>query len=125
MHGDTIHGDTTARQALAVMERLEADHDTADVQHAVIDELGMRWLEQSTLDAADAAQLEAQVRALRDFYAAHIAVEDHELFPLAGQLLAADAVENVGREMAARRGLNFDNLPAESRCASRHRAQVG
>ena len=117
-------GDIAAQQALAVIERLEADHDVADVQHAVIDELGTRWLDRSTLEAPEAAQLEAQARALRAFYAAHIAVEDNELFPLAGKVLAHDAVEIVGREMAARRGLDFDNLPAGSRCAARRAARL-
>jgi hemerythrin-like domain-containing protein len=117
-------GDTTAQQALTIMERLEADLDEADVRHAVIDELGTRWLEQSTLEAAEAARLEAEARALRNFYAAHIAVEDNELFPLAEQVLAEDTVETVGREMAARRGLDFDNLPARSRCAARRAAQT-
>jgi hemerythrin-like domain-containing protein len=117
-------GDTTAQQALTVMERLEADHDAADVRHAVIDELGIRWLEQSTLEAAEAARLEAEARALRAFYAAHIAVEDNELFPLAEQVLTEDTVETLGREMAARRGLDFDNLPAGSRCAARRATQT-
>jgi hemerythrin-like domain-containing protein len=116
-------GDATAQRALAVMAQLEADHDAADIQHAAIDEIGARWLEQSTLPAAEVAHLEAEARSLRKFYEAHIALEDNELFPLAGAVLASNAVENVGREMAARRGLDFDNLPAGSLCAARKAAQ--
>jgi hemerythrin-like domain-containing protein len=116
------HGDAIAAQAGAIMERLEADHDTADEQHAVIDEIGRRWLEQGALAAADATRLKAEARALRDFYTTHIAIEDRILFPLAGQLLAPEAIDKVVREMAARRGLYFDNLPSGSSCAARRLA---
>lgn len=115
-------GDVTAQSALQVMERLEADHDAADERHAVIDELGLRWLETNALSAADSEKLESEARQLRAFYTAHIAVEDNELFPLAEKVLADDTTETIGREMAARRGLDFDNLPAGSRCAARKAA---
>jgi len=58
------------------------------------------------------------VQTLRAFYAAHIAVEDHERFPLARQLLARPS-GNAGHEMAARYGLDFNKLPAGSRRAAR------
>ena len=116
--------DAAAQSAIAVIERLEADHDVADKRHAVIDALGLRWLENNALSAHDATELEGEARNLRAFYAAHIAVEDNELFPLAGKVLADDTTETIGREMASRRGLNFDNLPAGSRCAARKAAQT-
>jgi hemerythrin-like domain-containing protein len=112
-------GQPNAQTALAVVQRLEADHDAADVRHEVVDALGARWLEQGTLSASEVTQLEEELRALSSFYAAHIAVEDGELFPLAGNVLSADIIELIGREMAARRGLNFDKLPAAARCAAR------
>jgi hemerythrin-like domain-containing protein len=115
-------GDAIAKQAIAVMQRLEDDHDAADIRHAIIDELGTRWLEEGTLDTASTAQLENELRDLRAFYAAHIAVEDDQLFPLAGRVLSDNTVETVGREMASRRGLDFDNLPAGGRCAARRAA---
>jgi hemerythrin-like domain-containing protein len=101
-------GSEAARGAVSVMERLEADHDAADARHALIDELGTRWLERGTLPAGDATRLETEARELRAFYTAHISVEDDALFPLAGETLDKAAVEAVGREMAARRGLDFD-----------------
>ena len=115
-------GDTTAQSAITVIECLEADHDAADERHAVIDASGVRWLENNTLNEYDAAQLQDEARNLRAFYAAHIAVEDKQLFPLAEQVLAAKTTETIGREMASRRGLDFDNLPAISRCATRKAA---
>jgi hemerythrin-like domain-containing protein len=101
-------GGEAARGAVSVIERLEADHDAADARHALIDELGTRWLGQGTLPAADAMCLGNEARELRAFYAAHITVEDESLFPLAGETLDSEAVEAIGREMAERRGLDYD-----------------
>jgi hemerythrin-like domain-containing protein len=47
----------------------------------------------------------AQVEATTAAYREHIAFEDGELIPLAGELLSAEALAEIGREMAARRGL--------------------
>ncbi len=49
-----------------------------------------------------------QVEAVRAAYAAHIAREDQDAFPLAAQVLDADALGAIGREMAERRGVAFD-----------------
>ncbi len=117
-------GDVAAMSALQVIERLEADHDAADISHAVIDELGLRWLENDALNATGFIRLETESRQLRAFYTKHIAVEDNELFPLANKVLADDTTETIGREMAGRRGLDFDNLPAGSRCAARKVARL-
>jgi hemerythrin-like domain-containing protein len=38
-------------------------------------------------------------------YQRHIAVEDHELFPLAGRVLSGEQLVQVGEQMARRRGL--------------------
>ena len=116
------NGNETAASALKVVARLESDHNAADEKHAVIDELGMRWQAGSTLESADVERLETELIELRAFYAAHIKVEDTELFPLAGTVLSEDSTEAIGREMAGRRGLDFDNLPAGSRCAARRAA---
>jgi len=116
------NGNTNARRALAVMERLEHDHDAADLRHALIDELGTHWLEHNALGSAEVAQLESELTQLRAFYAAHIAVEDKELFPLAGTLLDNAQIETIGREMASRRGVDFDAPDAMQRCSSRRNA---
>jgi hemerythrin-like domain-containing protein len=118
-----FNGHLQAQQALDVMERLESDHDAADVRHAVIDELGSRWLEQGTLCGEGTARLENELRALRLFYAAHIEVEDHELFPLAAGVLDAEEIKATGREMASRRGVGFNSPDAMQRCASKRNAQ--
>lgn len=96
------------RQALATVDRLEADHDIADVSHALIDVLGKRWLEQGRLSESEIEQLEAELNTLRKFYEDHIEVEDNELFPLAAKVLDEPQLETVGREMAKRRGVPFN-----------------
>jgi hemerythrin-like domain-containing protein len=112
-------GDRAAQGALSAIERLEVDHDAADERHAHIDEIGVRWLRRGVLSDEEVKRLEAEARGLRTFYASHIAVEDDELFPLAAQALSSGAIEEIGREMASRRGLDFDNLPAGSTCTAR------
>ena len=42
-------------------------------------------------------------RAFRQIYRRHIAIEDRELFPLAAYLLPSRQLQEIGREMAARR----------------------
>ena len=111
--------------ALADLDTLEADHDAADIAHAEVDALGLRWLSEGTLPDADAARLIETLKSLRETYRRHIALEDNVMFPLAARILEAGALETVGREMAVRRGLDPDNLPAVSRCASRRLLREG
>lgn len=114
-------GNETAQEVLDVMEQLETGHGAAEARHAHIDALGRRWLADDCLAPSEVAELTVEIGALRSFYAEHIAIEDTRLFPLAGVVLASNAQEQIGREMATRRGLDFDNLPAASRCAERRK----
>jgi len=40
---------------------------------------------------------------LTSIYAAHIAIEDNEVFPAAAQILSKDDISEIGLEMMARR----------------------
>ncbi len=93
-----------ARQALARIEALEADHQRAKQSHDAVELLGQQWLAQGTLDAGETGGLIEHLRALAAIYARHIAVEDNEIFPLAKAVLDAATLGRIGREMAARRG---------------------
>lgn len=99
-----------ARRAIDELNRLEADHDRADACHAEANALADRWLTEGTLDAAGTERLMELLETLAAIYAAHIAVEDSQVFPAAGQALDAGQLEAIGREMAARRGLDFDRI---------------
>jgi hemerythrin-like domain-containing protein len=99
-------GDAAAAQALALVQRLEDDHAVASAHHEAVNALVHRWLEQDSLAVADAALLRQHLTALQALYQAHIAVEDHELFPAAARVLDAAMLREMGREMAARRGVS-------------------
>jgi hemerythrin-like domain-containing protein len=96
-----------AHAALAQLAALEADHQLAGPLHDLIERLGQAWLRQGSLAPAEATVLTDSLRTLRDLYEHHIDVEDHQIFPLAGRVLGAAELAEVGREMAGRRGLTF------------------
>lgn len=98
-----------AQQALAELDRLEADHQRADAHHAEANTLAMRWLSEGRLNEAEARRLAEVLATLGEIYREHIAVEDSAVFPAAASL-PAEELEAVGREMAARRGLDFDRV---------------
>ena len=94
-----------AREAMTKLDALEADHVRADAAHAQVDVLGLRWLQEGRLPAEDRKRLLDLLLELRELYRRHIAVEDNEVFPLAARVLTRDQVDQVGKEMAQRRGL--------------------
>jgi hemerythrin-like domain-containing protein len=87
------------------MAELECDHQAANRDHQTVEALAQTWLANSSLDAPHLLEMQQALQRLAGMYARHIAIEDHELFPLAAQVLPADALAEVGREMAQRRGV--------------------
>ncbi len=110
-------GSAKAAAALYAIESLESDHRAAQEAHDEIDRIGRTWLTKSVLPEPEADRLIGLLRDLRELYKDHIDVEDNQVFPLAGRLLAGDTLETVGREMAARRDLDFDRIPPVNRSA--------
>jgi hemerythrin-like domain-containing protein len=113
------------RRVLKVMNRMDAlerDHRQADEAHAVVHRLGTRWLENGTLDTAEAAELKRLLDELHATYAHHIEIEDGVVFPLARQVLASGAQAAIGREMAERRGLDSQLPSPRCRHANRETA---
>jgi hemerythrin-like domain-containing protein len=103
-------GHLDAQQALSLIERLQRDHEAADRHHAAVDTLVRRWLEDDRLEIDDATALREHLTALQALYRAHIAVEDHDVFPAAARALDASALQQIGREMAARRNVSPPQL---------------
>lgn len=96
-------------RVLEVMNRIDAlerDHARADEAHAAAHRLGTRWLEDGTLGAAEVAELKRLLEELRAMYGRHIEIEDGVVFPLARAVLSSSTQAAIGREMAARRGLD-------------------
>jgi len=96
---------SAAAHAMASLDRLERDHDEADGRHAEVDRLARQWLEHDGLARAESEALRAHLLRLEALYADHIAVEDTEVFPAAAKVLDRAQLEEIGREMAARRQL--------------------
>ena len=101
-----LRGSDDARSSLACLAELEHDHETAARDHDLIDKLGQHWLSSGVLAGGDLDQIRQGLQRLSATYARHIAIEDRELFPLAGRVLEPDQLAQVGREMAERRGVS-------------------
>lgn len=98
-------GDRQVEAALTDVARLEADHSRAAPLHALVDEIGRRWVEQESLSEADTGRLRDALAELARLYDGHIALEDQTVFPLAATLLPESEKAEMGAEMAQRRGL--------------------
>jgi hemerythrin-like domain-containing protein len=96
--------------ALLEMQELEADHDQAAEWHAIVEQLGRRWLSESVLGDDKTERLTQALANLSQLYSRHIALEDSSLFPVATSLLAGTEKANIGTEMAQRRGLDPQRL---------------
>src|SRR5581483_6527247 len=82
------------------LEELERDHTEAAKDHDTVDRLGRMLLAQGNLPAGQQQDISNALSRLSLMYSRHIAIEDRELFPLAGRLLRAEELAAVGREMA-------------------------
>ncbi|HSF24701.1 MAG TPA: hemerythrin domain-containing protein [Blastocatellia bacterium] len=102
--------DNRARSAMALLDELHADHEQADAAHAEVEAMGSRWLSEGVLSSEATDRLSELLDQLQSTYQRHIEVEDHEVFPLAGQILNASEIANVGREMAMRRSIDLTRL---------------
>jgi hemerythrin-like domain-containing protein len=94
---------------LTHLERLEADHVRADRLHREVNDLGEAWLRNRTLPRESAERLVSLLDNLMRIYEAHIALEDSQVFPVAGRVLSQSVQQAIGREMAARRTIAISN----------------
>lgn len=94
------------KDALAKMRELEEDHEKANQWHEQVDQLGRRWLLETTLKREDAERLTEALERLSELYAHHLLVEDESVFPMAATVLSQAEKAHIGIEMAQRRGLD-------------------
>ena len=99
------NGSDDIKAMMSEMERLEHDHKRAEALHAAVENIGQRWLAAGALHNAEREQFRAAIAQLEEIYREHIALEDAVLFPAAVRILSAEEQRDVGREMAARRGV--------------------
>ncbi|HJZ74307.1 MAG TPA: hemerythrin domain-containing protein [Vicinamibacterales bacterium] len=95
--------DPEATEVLAAVDRLEDDHAEASDHHATIDRCVRQWLAAGALPPHDLRSLQERLGRLSALYRTHIGIEDRQVFPAAARILSAGAIEEIGREMAARR----------------------
>lgn len=110
-------GDSRVRAVLDNVDALESDHVHADTLHQQVDALGRRWLAHGELSSADSDHLRVLLQELLATYTRHIAEEDDVIFPLAAVVLSVGDVRAIGREMAARRGVDPKLPPARCKHA--------
>jgi hemerythrin-like domain-containing protein len=101
-----------AREAVAQIDRLESDHRDCDKGHATVDTLVRRWLAEGRIDPAQRTLLRSTLAELAKIYAAHIHVEEHQVFEIASRMLAPDELRLIGEEMRQRRSLPKHDAPA-------------
>lgn len=90
-------------ESYEALDRLEADHEEAQDLHARVDGLLEQWLSEGLLPATQLRELLAMLEKLQALYLEHIGIEDREIFPVAADLLSAEQLADVGREMQDRR----------------------
>jgi hemerythrin-like domain-containing protein len=96
-------GNPEAARALETLQRLERDHEIADVHHHAVDELWHRRLALEELPPTEMQELRDRLGVLQAIYKDHITAEDCDVFPIAARVLTRAELEEVGREMAGRR----------------------
>lgn len=97
----------SAKEALAAMESLHEDHETATAAHERVEMLYRQWLDKGSLDAEGRQKLTGTLDELTQLYRPHIELEDTKLFPWASQALNEADLEQLGREMAERRHIPY------------------
>ncbi len=105
--------DNENQATFALLDSLHADHLEAEIKHQRVDDLGCAWIADERLSPDNARIFIGLLKELRVTYEKHIAVEDNELFPLAGRILDRAELEAIAQEMAARRGLFVNGRPSQ------------
>lgn len=102
--------DSKIEAALRDVAQLETEHRRAEPLHALVDEIGQRWIDQESLSKDDTRQLRDALAELTRLYDGHIVLEEQAVFPLAAALLPQAEKAKMGVEMAERRGLDPKRL---------------
>src|SRR5215471_16278833 len=66
---------------------LNAEHKTISNHHDLVEEVGQSWLANDLLSTEELTRLNSSLNDLRVIYARHIAMEEHQVFLLAAQVL--------------------------------------
>lgn len=97
---------TAVAEALPELERLERDHRRGDAIHAQVDRLVRQWLVKGRIDATQQSSLQRALGELTQMYAAHIHLEEQQVFVVASHILTPKQLGDIGDEMKKRRSLD-------------------
>ena len=97
------HESVKAHPAMSELQRLESDHRRADACHQKVEQIGRLWLETGQIGQQSRSQLRNLLDELVATYAAHIRLEEEQVFVLAAQTLKSNELGAVGNEMRQRR----------------------
>ena len=89
------------------VDNLQSDHARATVLHARVDAIGLKWIEDRRISPEALKEFVDATDQLDVLYTAHIKHEETEVFPRASNALNDAELEAIGRNMAARRGVEF------------------
>lgn len=93
-------------QRFALLTVLHSDHLAIVKRHEAVDELARTWLSNRQLTTEEAGRLLDLLYGLRETYQEHIEIEETKLFPFAAKILTPGDLQEIGKEMARRRGLH-------------------
>lgn len=111
-----------AARLVEKMDQLAAEHRLAEQMHKRLNQLGRKWLKSRRISAADMTEFRILIERLMNFYAAHIATEENDVFPMATAVLAPETLRQIGQNMRARRIENPGR--SGSRCARRRKKNL-
>ena len=95
-----------AARVAQLLKQLERAREMMHIHRRMISVFCRRWLDHGFLSEIDTRNLLDRLIDLESIYREHITIEDRELFPAAARLLSVGQLEEIGREMAARRSVS-------------------
>ena len=97
------HGGEAGQDALAAMSELEFQHRSAELLHKEFDAFVKYLPRDGSADAKDLDRFSDLVSELTVLYRPHIILEDTLVFPTAARVLPESEIQELGKEMRARR----------------------
>ena len=97
------HGGAGGADALAAMAELESQHRAAEKLHTEFDDFVSTLPRDGSADGRELDCFSSMVGELTTLYRPHILLENNFVFPTAGRILPASAIQGLGEEMRARR----------------------
>jgi len=98
-----------SRKRFGLLTILHSDHVAVVSRHDAVDDLCRTWLSNGQLAIEEAQRLLDLLHGLRETYQEHIEIEETRLFPFAAKILTPGDLQEIGKEMALRRGLVLNN----------------